>query len=66
VLKAVAFSPDGSRLATAGLEPVIRVWALELDDLIDIAEAGLTRELTDEECREYLHEPCPRPIEPPS
>jgi hypothetical protein len=36
------------------------VWALKLDDLIDIAKKELTRGLTDEECRQYLHvERCP-------
>jgi WD40 repeat protein/class 3 adenylate cyclase len=58
-LVAVAFSPDASRLAAAGFEPIVRVWALDLDDLIEIAKGELTRQLTDEECRQYLHEPCP-------
>jgi hypothetical protein len=39
----------------------VRVWALDLDDLIGIAEGELTRDLTEEECRQYLHEPCPQP-----
>lgn len=50
-----AFSPDGSRLVSVGGESVARVWALDLDDLIAIARDELTRELTDQECREYLH-----------
>jgi hypothetical protein len=29
--------------------------ALRLDDLVSIAEDGLTRVLTDAECRRYLH-----------
>jgi WD40 repeat protein len=52
----VAFSPDGSRLASVGAEGVVRVWALELDELVDIAEHELTRNLTDEECRQFLHQ----------
>jgi WD40 repeat protein len=50
----LAFSPDGSQLASVSLGEV-RVWALDLDDLVDIAESRLTRALTDEECRQYLH-----------
>jgi WD40 repeat protein len=56
----VAFSPDGRRLATSGPEGLVRIYALSLDDLIAIAKSRLTRELTADECRKYLHtETCP-------
>lgn len=56
----VRFSPDGSKLASGAAEDVVRVWALDLDDLIAIAERNVTRALTDDECRQYLHvEKCP-------
>jgi hypothetical protein len=32
----------------------VRIWALDLDDLIAIAKRNVTRELTPEECRQYL------------
>jgi WD40 repeat protein len=53
----VAFSPDGSQLVFASPEGLVRVWALDLDELIQITHSELTRGLTDEECRQYLHKP---------
>jgi WD40 repeat protein/DNA-binding SARP family transcriptional activator len=62
VVFGVAFSPGGSMLASAGADGMVRVWALALDDLIVIAQGQLTRELADDECRQYLHlERCPTP-----
>ena len=58
----ISFSPDGSQLASYGVEGVVRIWALDLDDLIEIAQDRLTRSFTEEECRQYLHaERCPDP-----
>ncbi|HLA93254.1 MAG TPA: hypothetical protein VJO36_06960, partial [Actinomycetota bacterium] len=55
----VVFSPDDSMLATAG-DGVVRIWALDIDDLLEIARENVTRSLTDEECRQYLHiDRCP-------
>jgi len=59
-MRTVAFSPDGTRLAAIDFDGVVRVWALELEDLVAIATDRVTRTLTDDECRQYLHvETCP-------
>jgi WD40 repeat protein len=50
-----SFSPDGNQLATAGADGTIRTYTLRIDDLIALAKSRLTRSLTDEECRKYLH-----------
>jgi serine/threonine protein kinase/WD40 repeat protein len=50
----VVFSPDGSMLASSA-DDGTRVWALDIDDLLEIARANVTRSLSDEECRQYLH-----------
>ena len=51
----VRFSADGSRLASASLDGSVRVGALDLDDLIEMATNEVTRTLTDAECRQFLH-----------
>jgi WD40 repeat protein len=50
----VAFSPDGNMLASTTCGGV-RIWAIDIDDLLEIAGRNVTRTLTDEECRQYLH-----------
>ena len=52
---AITFSPDGTLLATSGSEGMTQLYLLELDDLVTLARKRLTRSLTDEECRRYLH-----------
>jgi WD40 repeat protein/class 3 adenylate cyclase len=61
LVSGLAFSPDGRWLITTAPDGVVRVWTLDLDELIRIAEGEVTRELTDDECRQYLHLPegCP-------
>ena len=51
----VAFSPDGARLATVGADGTVQVYAMRIEDLLSLARSRLTRDLTPEECRRYLH-----------
>lgn len=56
----VAFSPDGSRLLSASRDGTARVFALSLQDLIEIAKSKLTRGLSADECEKFLHmDQCP-------
>jgi WD40 repeat protein len=55
----VAFSPDGRYLYTGG-DDGVRVYALQIEDLVSLARLRLTRSLTREECQKYFHrEACP-------
>ena len=56
----VHFSPDGTKLASTSWCDGVRIWALDIDDLLEIARREVPRALTDEECRQYLHaDRCP-------
>lgn len=54
------FSPDGRFLATTSGSGKMMVYAVTLDDLLALAQARLTRALTQSECQRYLHlDECP-------
>jgi eukaryotic-like serine/threonine-protein kinase len=58
----VAFDPaaGGTRLAVAGPGGQLRLFALDIDELLPLAYSRATRPLTLDECRRYLHlEACP-------
>lgn len=52
--------PAGNVLATSGADGTVRTYTLDLAELVTLARARLTRTLTVEECRKFLHTPtCP-------
>ncbi len=53
-LRGVAFTPDGSRLIAGG-DDGVRVYLLQIDDLVALARTRVTRSLTADECVRYLH-----------
>ncbi len=60
IVVGVAFSADGRRLATASWDGTAKVWAHDMGLLIQRARERVTRSLTPEECRVYLHlDVCP-------
>jgi WD40 repeat protein len=55
----VDFSPNGRQLATGTDDGMVRVIPLDLEELLQLAGARVTRSLTPAECRKYLHSECP-------
>ena len=54
------FSPDGAFLITAANDGLVRVYVVGEEALLNLARERVTREMTDEECRRYLHvDRCP-------
>lgn len=51
----VVYAHDGKRLATAGFDGFGRLFITDVDELIALARARLTRSLTDAECQRFLH-----------
>jgi WD40 repeat protein len=52
-LNGVAFSPEGTRLATGG-DLGLQVYVLPIRDLVQLARSRLTRTWMPEECRRFL------------
>ena len=53
------FGPADRSLIASGDLGVVHSWLLDLDRVVGVAHRGLRRALTAEECRQYLHGPCP-------
>ena len=37
----------------------VRIYTLDIDELISIAMSRLSRDMTEEECQQYFRKPCP-------
>jgi len=58
-VRVVAFSPDGSQVATGSDDGSAQVWVADCEGLLRQAEARLTRNMTAQEWRRYFRdEPC--------
>jgi len=56
----VAWSPDGKRLATAGADRIVQVYAADIRSLMALAGERVTDHPSEEGCRKYLHmDKCP-------
>jgi WD40 repeat protein len=51
----VVWAPDGNTLFSAGADEIIQVYAMDIDLLMSVARGRVTRNLSAEECRKYLH-----------
>ena len=59
-LEGVDFSPDGTRVVTAGDDGIVSVYIVSTEELIEVARSRLSRGFTQEECQRYLDLPaCP-------
>jgi WD40 repeat protein len=53
-----SFSPDSRQLVLGSTnEQMTYGFDLELEDLVKLAESGVTRSLSEAECQKYLHTP---------
>ena len=47
------YSPDGQRIVTAGEDGIVQIYTTDMDELLQIAESRVTRQLTAEEKVKY-------------
>ena len=52
-MTSAAYSPDGKRVAIANRDGIVQIYTTDMDELLQIAESRVTRQLTAEEKEEY-------------
>jgi WD40 repeat protein len=66
IINKVAFSRDGKILATGGEDGLVRFYYVQLNEVLALARARITRSLSEQECITYLHmDKCPETIAKP-
>jgi Tfp pilus assembly protein PilF len=61
--QSLAFSSDGLYLAAGGRDGVVRVYTMQVKELVELAKNRVRRGWTDNECKQFLRgKPCPRSI----
>jgi WD40 repeat protein len=58
-VSSVAWSRDGKRLATASYDDTVQVYAMDVSDLLALAQERVTAHPSDENCQKFLHDKCP-------
>jgi WD40 repeat protein len=54
-VEAVAFRADGKYLVTGANDGMVRMYPLDDNELLSLARSRVTRSITEEECRQFLH-----------
>ena len=49
----VVYNPDRKRIATAGRHGIVKIYTTDMDELLEIAESRVSRQLTAEEKERY-------------
>ena len=52
-VNSAVYSPDGKRIATAGSDGIVQIYTTDIEELLQIAESRVTRQLTAEEKERY-------------
>jgi len=55
-LLSITYSPDGKYLATTDADGIMRLYLMQIEDLVALAQKRVTRELTPEESAQFLQE----------
>ena len=61
LVRSISFSRDGKHLASVDDDGWVRVYAMDINELLALARKRVTRPLTDEECKTYFpNQSCPK------